>query len=182
MKKIEAEHQAALEDFRRWIAFPFYCPKYHLSWLVVIWIYFSFIRELKSWSCADTIYLIRHTSVRDATLQMIFDKNLFPLRPGMTLNSGDVQGSKMWLQVGSRECVCACACVCVGGGGRGRGAWAPPSTLTTLMVRAVNNASYMKILLLATKKPLCLFFSSYNFVTWNLSKYSHLLEHRKILA
>ena len=49
---------------------------------------------------------------------MIFDKNLFPLRPGMTLNSGDVHGKTMWLQVGSRECVCACACVCVGGGGR----------------------------------------------------------------
>ena len=37
---------------------------------------------------------------------MIFDKNLFPLRPGMTLNSGDVHGKKMWLQVVSRECVC----------------------------------------------------------------------------
>ena len=38
----------------------------------------------------------------------------------MTLNNGDIHGSKMWLQVGSRECVCTRARVCVsGGGGKG---------------------------------------------------------------
>ena len=34
----------------------------------------------------------------------------------MTLNSGDIHGSKMWLQVGSRECVCVSRGV--GGGGQ----------------------------------------------------------------
>ena len=31
----------------------------------------------------------------------------------MTLNNGDISESKMWLQVGNRECVCP------GGGGKG---------------------------------------------------------------
>ena len=44
---------------------------------------------------------------------MIFDKKLVSFRPGMTLNNGDISESKMWLKVGSRECVCP------GGGGKG---------------------------------------------------------------
>ena len=68
----------------------------------------------------------------------------------MTLNSGDIDGFK-----------CARVLGVAGGGG----ASAPLSTLTALMYRAMDNASHMKILFLVTKKPRCLFFSSYNFVT-----------------
>ena len=82
----------------------------------------------------------------------------------MTLNNGDISGSKIWLQVGSRECVCTRARVCVSGG-RGKGSLSANVDSDSFNGARCDNASHMKILLLVAKKPLCLLFGSYNFVT-----------------